>query len=108
MARPSKLFCMTVYNVGPTAKTLGGRCRNVIQTFCVCWVCGNLEYSDIVCDLFMETYLIHPFVIIRLFSNLKYTYFIALTTPLSGTHTFRGSFVLCCREGVVGHADEVF
>ena len=32
-------ICMTLYNVGPTSKTLGRRCINVIglQAFCVCW-----------------------------------------------------------------------
>ena len=27
------------YNVGPTSKTFCRRCVNVIQMFCVCWVC---------------------------------------------------------------------
>ena len=29
-----------LYNVGPTSKTLGRRCINVIQMFCVCWEVG--------------------------------------------------------------------
>ena len=28
---------MTLYNVGSASKTLGQRCINVIQMFCVCW-----------------------------------------------------------------------
>ena len=32
-----KNICMTLYNVGPTSKTLGRRCINVIQMCCVCW-----------------------------------------------------------------------
>ena len=32
--------CMTLYNVGSTSKTLGRRCINVIQMFCVCWEGG--------------------------------------------------------------------
>ena len=37
---PSKheTFLKHLYNVGPTSKTLGRRCANVIQMFCVCWV----------------------------------------------------------------------
>ena len=32
-----KTFVKHLYNVGPTSKTLGRRCINVIQMFCVCW-----------------------------------------------------------------------
>ena len=32
-----KTFVWHLYNVGPTSKTLGRRCTNVIQMFCVCW-----------------------------------------------------------------------
>ena len=34
----SKTFVYHLYNVGPTSKTLGRRCINVIQMFCVYWV----------------------------------------------------------------------
>ena len=39
LAHPSKyrIFEYDLYNVGPTSKTLGRRCINVIQMFCVCW-----------------------------------------------------------------------
>ena len=30
-------FVWHLYKVGPTSKTLGRRCTNVIQMFCVCW-----------------------------------------------------------------------
>ena len=30
-------ICMTLYNVGPTSKTLSRRCINVLQMCCVCW-----------------------------------------------------------------------
>ena len=33
-----KTFLWYLYNVGITSKTLGRRCTNVIQMFCVCWV----------------------------------------------------------------------
>ena len=33
-------MCMTLYNVGPTSKTLGWQCINAIQMFCVCWAGG--------------------------------------------------------------------
>ena len=33
-----KTFVWYLYNVGPTSKTLGRRCSNVIQMFCICWV----------------------------------------------------------------------
>ena len=40
------LYNINLYNVGPTSKTLGRRCINFIQMFCVCckdtmhiWVC---------------------------------------------------------------------
>ena len=33
-------MCMTLYNVGSAAKTLGRRCINVIQMFCFCWARG--------------------------------------------------------------------
>ena len=32
-----KTFVWHLYNVGPTSKTLGRRCINVIQMFCVSW-----------------------------------------------------------------------
>ena len=32
-----KTFVLHLCNVGPTSKTLGRRCTNVIQMFCVCW-----------------------------------------------------------------------
>ena len=34
----SKTFVYHLYNVGPASKTLGRRCTNVMQMFCVCWV----------------------------------------------------------------------
>ena len=33
-----KTFVEHLYNVGPTSKTLGRHCTNVIQMFCVCCV----------------------------------------------------------------------
>ena len=33
-------ICITLYNVGPTSKTLDRRCANVIQMFCFCWACS--------------------------------------------------------------------
>ena len=36
-ASKHKTFVWHLYNVGPTSKTLGRRCINVIQMFCVCW-----------------------------------------------------------------------
>ena len=30
-------ICINLYNVGPASKTLGRRCINIIQMFCVCW-----------------------------------------------------------------------
>ena len=32
-----KIFVQHFYKVGSTSKTLGRRCTNVIQMFCVCW-----------------------------------------------------------------------
>ena len=34
-----------LYNVGPTSSTLGRRCINVIQMFCVCWVADTRHWS---------------------------------------------------------------
>ena len=31
-------FVQHLHNVGPTLKTLGGRCTNVMHMYCVCWV----------------------------------------------------------------------
>ena len=39
-----KTFLKHLYNAGPTSKTLGRRCTNVIKMFCVCWV-GTLARS---------------------------------------------------------------
>ena len=43
VAYPSKhkAFVWLLKNVGPTSKTLGRRCINVIQMFCVCWDADN-------------------------------------------------------------------
>ena len=47
-----KNICMTLYNVGPTSKTLGRSCINVIQMCCVCWAGGlslkHSTFSDVV------------------------------------------------------------
>ena len=47
------IFISHLYNVGPTSKTLGQRCINVIQMFCVCWVvllylycCSEQQVND--------------------------------------------------------------
>ena len=37
---------MTLYNVGPTSKTLGRRCINVIQMCCVHWA-GGLSFNPL-------------------------------------------------------------
>ena len=43
-----KKICITIYNVGLTSKRLSRRCTNVIQMFCVCWVCILLhDYFDV-------------------------------------------------------------
>ena len=39
----TRLLYIICNNVGPTSKTLGRRCTNVIQKFCVCWV--ELSYK---------------------------------------------------------------
>ena len=39
-----KTFVSHLYNVGPTFKTLGRRCTNVIQMFCVCWASMTVGY----------------------------------------------------------------
>ena len=41
MHKPSKhkIFVKHLYNAGPASKTLGRRCINVIQMFCVYWDC---------------------------------------------------------------------
>ena len=49
---PSKQICIILYlyNVGPTSKTLGRRCTNIIQLFCVCWddpLNNYFTFSDI-------------------------------------------------------------
>ena len=53
---------MTLYNVGPTSKTLGRRCINVIQMFCVCWVAlklidhisNNLDTGKVTFSIFLD------------------------------------------------------
>ena len=40
-AQQTQTICIKFDNVGPTLKTLGRRCINVIQMFCVCWVVGD-------------------------------------------------------------------
>ena len=37
MPRKHKIF-VHLYNAGPTSKTFGRCCTNLIQMFCVCWV----------------------------------------------------------------------
>ena len=41
-----KTFFELLYSVGPTSKTLGRRCTNVIQMFCVCWACPLIRLSS--------------------------------------------------------------
>ena len=36
-----KTFVEHLYNVGATSQTLGRRCTNVVQMFCVCWEGGG-------------------------------------------------------------------
>ena len=43
-----------LYNVGPTSKTLGRRCTNVIQMFCVCWVVIYFHLVFVLLDMFPE------------------------------------------------------
>ena len=45
---PSKhnIFIWHLYNVGPTSKTLGRRCTNVIQICCVCWVTVKIDTNN--------------------------------------------------------------
>ena len=40
-----KTFVYLLYNVGPTSETMGLRCINVIQMFCVYWVCCTCHSS---------------------------------------------------------------
>ena len=43
----TKPLCNILYNVGPTSKTLGRRCANVIQMFCVCWATiSNNDFAN--------------------------------------------------------------
>ena len=42
-AQETQNICMTLCNVGPTSKTLGRRCINVIQMSSVCWAGGILS-----------------------------------------------------------------
>ena len=44
----NKNICMTSCNVGPSSKTLGRRCINVIQMSCVCWELQEDFLSNIV------------------------------------------------------------
>ena len=49
--RKHKTFVKHLYNVGPTSKTLGLHCINVIQMFRVCWVAipGKHDTSNQLC-----------------------------------------------------------
>ena len=38
-----KTFLLHLYNSGPTSKTLGRRCINVIEMFCVYWEYNNIK-----------------------------------------------------------------
>ena len=35
--KQTQTFVWHLYNVGPMSKTLGRRCINVVQMFCICW-----------------------------------------------------------------------
>ena len=87
MAQPSKhkTFVLHLYNVGPTSKTLGRRCINVIQMFCVCWertkkliyctfhsnnlsISNNIQKTfDVTCNIF--SFLKNVYVYKKVFSS---------------------------------------
>ena len=46
VTRQTQNIWITLYNVGPTSKTLGRRCTNVIQMFCVCWAGQVCDTQD--------------------------------------------------------------
>ena len=67
-----KTFVWHLYNAGPTLKTWGRRCTNVIQMFCVCWattLCLSRTYS-IYSSIYFWFYLVQ----VKLFKLFNVTY----------------------------------
>ena len=77
---------MTLYDVGPTLKTLGQCCKNVRQMFCVCWAedfLSNIVHFSNVGSMYLfrfesviSNWLLIPYSLFRVMFNwiLPYSY----------------------------------
>ena len=57
-----KTFVWHLYNAGPTSKTLGRRCTNVIQMFCVGWVVAAVV-TALICSANPKSFLLEKWAV---------------------------------------------